>query len=121
MRLLDAEPGTVIAALAAALGRDDSELRDELRDRSRCFLSKTARVVARADGFAAMQAAALELLAESRATLARRPSTRSCSVTATARLPTTTAPLEQLETGTFFTHLRSRPELADCLLPDLLR
>lgn len=116
MRLLDAEPGTVIAALATALGRDDSELRDELRDRSRCFLSKTARVVARADGFAAMQAAPLELLAESRD--ARASAIHEELFRDGHGAPaTTTAPLEQLETGTFFTQLRNRPELADCLLP----
>jgi superfamily II DNA or RNA helicase len=116
MGLLGAAPGSVVRALAARLGQDETTLRDTLRERSRHYLSARAKVVPRGPRFAAAQAAALELL-EQHDPAARAiydelfRSRRGDAVDATADP-------DQLETRTFFSELRRRPALRAQLWPE---
>ena len=116
MRLLDAEPGSVVSCLSARLGREDQELRDDLRERSRRYLSVAAKVVARGDAFVAAQGAALELLKEvdpiARATWEEHFRTVLGAPAAAG------ADADQLETPTFFSELARRPELRAKLWPE---
>ena len=116
MRLLDAEPGSVVSCLSARLGREDQELRDDLRERSRRYLSVAAKVVARGDAFIAAQGAALELLKEvdpvARATWDEHFRTVLGAPAAAG------ANADQLETPTFFSELARRPELRAKLWPE---
>ncbi|MEJ7655636.1 MAG: DEAD/DEAH box helicase family protein [Thermoleophilaceae bacterium] len=116
MRHLAAEPGAVLSSLAARLGREESLLREELRERSRRYLSVTAKVVARGDAFAAAQAAALELLKE--ADPVARAAWEEHFRTVLGAPAASGADADQLETGTFFSELTRRPGLSAKLWPE---
>lgn len=62
MALLNAEPGTVLEALAAAIGVTVHEARTQVRARAAKYISRTAKVIPRGKRMEAAQAAALELL-----------------------------------------------------------
>ncbi len=118
--VLRCRPGEVESRLAEALGLSREALREELRERSRHFLSG-ARKYQRADRFEAVQGAAIEWLKEQSGPfqekarvvwhewfeLKKRPS------------PAATAPDigRWLETPTFFTVIRERPRLREVLWP----
>jgi hypothetical protein len=114
MRILDRPPGSVAHTLAAVLEMDEGTLREEVRMRSRHYLSE-AKDAPRALRFAAAQAAALELLAP-RSQAARVVydelfrNQRGATVEAAADI-------DQLERVTFFSELRRRPRLYDLLMP----
>lgn len=120
MALLGAQPGGVTAALAAALGMAEEPVRAELRRRSARFLRRTRRHE-RADRFEAVQAAAIELLAEHAGPLQERARVIWHERYEPARKrPSATDPPEvedALERRTFWTELRRRRLLRDRLWP----
>ncbi len=121
MDLLGAEPGAVLATLAATLGLSLAETTVRLRERAAKYLSRKAKVVTRASRMEAAQAAALEMLRDGggsayavragviwderyRTSLAREPSREAPPEIASA-----------LERTTFFSEMR-RPERAELRL-----
>ncbi len=118
--LLACPPAEAEAALATALGKDPTALRQDLRKRSAKYLPRVKKLT-RADMYEAVQAAAVEALSEHRGShqeFARivfeqrfRPSI--------AAAPAVEAPdiADWLEHRTFFTELRERPRLRDVLWP----
>lgn len=115
----------VLEALAAHLGRNTEEVAADLRSRAAEFLppSKTTRAARRLHLFTGMQAAALGLLAEhggdlgGRADLLRRELALGTGRPGGGGRPPDEAE-SWLETPTFFTELRTRPELRACLWPE---
>jgi len=107
--LLGVEPGGVEVALADYLGRSLTELREELQGRARNYLGK-AKKRQRAQRFEAFQAAAVELLRESRGPVAEHAGMvwRERFQTSLERVPAANAPEpgEELELRTFFTELK---------------
>lgn len=118
--LLGCSPSEAQAHLAQALGMETAALREELRRRSRRFLSPNGSRT-RADRFEAVQAAAVEMLQdhhgpfEARARLVWRERFASSAVTS----PVEEAPDigDWLHLRTFFTELRERPALRERLWP----
>ena len=119
MALLGAKPGEVVSALADALGLPVEALREKLRERSRCYLSE-ARQPTRGARFDAVQAAALQLLAETPGR--HQPAARIIwrelyQITERSTPVTAVAEPDLLEVTTFFTQLRLRPRLRDAIWP----
>ncbi len=116
--LLGCEPGTVQARLAQALKVDDRRLRTELQERSKKFLSQ-AKKVARGDHFEAVQAAAMEWLAEVKGAHQERARTiwheRFQSLKRPNHAIEAPAIGDVLEQRTFFTEIRKRPALRELL------
>ena len=118
--VLGCRPGEVQACLAKVLGVAPSELRGQLRERSRRFLTRVKRQ-ARADRFEAVQAAAIEWLKD------RVGPHQECARIAwherfepSLRFPQATEVPEigdWLELPTFFTALRDREALRARLWP----
>jgi len=116
MALLDATPGRVLEALSFALGLSRAEAVAAVRKRAARYLSKRAKAVTRAMRMEAAQAAALELLGESKSSLATWANIIWQERYQSSIQPehATEAPAEiadALERATFFTELR-RPEYA---------
>lgn len=120
--LLAARPGGVLAALARATGLEVSAARAVLRRLAARFLGPAKRLL-RGDLFAAAQAAAVEMLADS-------PGTWQQEAKALVREVFQAKPMksgmkdspdvaDMLEEATFFTELRQRPALRETLWPDL--
>lgn len=117
--LLGARPGRVLESLAKELGRAIEDVRADIDEHGRHFLTEAQRVQ-RGPAFAAAQAAAIQLLQE------RESDTRAQVVWHEVYLPQRQAhprkTLEPnlarwLETPTFFSELRERPQLRDALWP----
>lgn len=119
--LLGCRPGSVTSTLAEALGQSIPELREELRRRSIRFLG-SAKKLARADRYEAVQAAAVEMLTgrpgawQERARVAWHARFES---SLQARHATQAPDIgEWLELRTFFTELELFPDLRERLWPD---
>ncbi len=119
--LLDCEPGTTQTRLAQTLKIDDRRLRTELRDRSKKFLGQ-AKKVPRGDHFEAVQAAAVEWLAEVKGTHQEQAQTVWHERFQPLYRPNHAieAPEigDSLEQRTFFTEIRKRPDLRERLWPE---
>lgn len=119
--LLGCRPGEVQDRLAAALNVTEEELRSELRERSKRFLSR-AKKPARADRFEAVQAAAIEWLKKQEG-----PYQDSARIVWQKRFEGQ-APIHHasqapdigdlLGLSTFFTEIRLRPDLRNALWPE---
>lgn len=117
--ILGCVPGTVESNLAAVLGLEGETLRGELRQRSAKFLSSDAKKHAQADRFEAVQAAAVEWLAEregpyqdrARIVWHQRFKVRTPHAAAAPDIG------DWLELRTFFTEIRLRPDLRSRLWP----
>lgn len=119
MAILDAQPGTVLSRLAAALGWDEKKARHEVAEGSRAYLTDAVEQP-RGALFDAAQAAALELLSHQAG-----PFQSAAAIVGREVYPgrrTTPAPAhataDHLETRTFFTELRQYPELRRALWPE---
>lgn len=128
MALLEAEPGGVRAALAAKLGYSVDQLTTALCQRAAPYLSGRAAEVPRALRLAAVQAAALELLAEkadgelgARAKVIWEERYRDLRGKAAQKVPPELA--QSLELETFFTALRRPPwaALRQRIWPEVVR
>lgn len=117
---LGVAPGQVTAALAAALQMSEAEVRREVALRMVPFVARSARTK-RGERFEAAQAAAIELLKD-----AAGPAQEWARALWHMRYDgfhkhphTTEVPVldDLLETKTFFTELRARPELCEALWP----
>lgn len=119
--LMDCVPGQVEGRLSGALEVSRTALRLELRRRSSRFLSR-ARTHAQADRFEAVQAAAVEWLAERGGPFQERARVMwHARFSSSLQLrPATAAPDigNWLERQTFFTELRARPALRAKLWPE---
>lgn len=117
--LLDAHPGRVVEALAERLGCARHEVTREIAERGLRFLSQAKRVQ-RKPGFEAAQAAAVELLVE-RTDDARARAVWHALYQTQRKARPRAAPepnlARWLETPTFFTELRQRPNLREALWP----
>lgn len=119
--LLGCSPGEVEASLAGALGIPAERLRSELRERAARFMSRAKRV-ARGDRFEAVQAAAVDWLKDAGPEVVRNRARMVWHERfAESQWPrhAEVAPEigDSLETPTFFTELRARPELRRQLWP----
>lgn len=121
--LLDTRPGTVLEALAAYLGRSSDDVAADLRGRAALVLppSRTGRA-RRLHLFVAMQKAALDLLADHDGPIREqaRVALRELPLLTPRRGGAGRLPEDAegwLETPTFFTELRQRPELRASLWP----
>ncbi len=123
MDLLDARPGGVADALAARLGLESGQLRNQLRQRAAKYIGQAKRLQ-RADRMEAAQAAALELLKEQQTELGERARIiwherfeSSKRTVAGGEAPDVS---EGLEHATFFTELRreERSDLRNALWPE---
>ncbi len=117
MDLLGVSSGSVVDALATALGLSRTELVDALRARAGRYISKRAKRVTRAAAMEAAQGAALELLRERDGPYALRAGIiwNERYQTSVRREHATVGPPEianALERTTFFSELR-RPERAE--------
>ncbi|WP_242352130.1 MULTISPECIES: DEAD/DEAH box helicase family protein [unclassified Anaeromyxobacter] len=119
--LLHCRPGEVASRLAGALKITPERLATELRARSTRFLSRAKRVE-RGDRFEAIQAAAVEWLKDAadgelreRARIVWHERFETSAWTRHADLAPELG--DTLETPTFFTELRARPELRERLWP----
>jgi hypothetical protein len=115
MGLLGAESGSVVRALASRLEMDEAKLREELRERSRRYISDV-KVAPRSMSFAAVQAAGLEMLVDTSA--AARAIYDELYFETKGAPVETSANADQLERRTFFTELRRRPALRAQLWPE---
>lgn len=119
--VLGCAPGAVEARLAQVLGVEGAELRTRLAEKARRFLSGRAKEHPRADRFLAVQAAAIEWLEATPGP--HQPLARVAWhewYAHEVEEPHAKAPPEigdLLETRTFFTELRARPELRAALWP----
>jgi hypothetical protein len=117
--LLDARPGQVLEALAERLGRPRDELTRDIAERGLHFLSRAKRVQ-RKPGFVAAQAAAVELLVEHTDDARARAVWHALyqpQRELRSRVASEPNLARWLETPTFFSELRQRPELRDALWP----
>lgn len=121
MVLLGSSPNHVTTDLAESVGLDVNTLRLELQQRSGRFLSGKAKKLVRADRFDAVQAAAIELLADRTGPLQEKARVVWREFYETfAQKPATKNPPEigdWLELPTFFTQLRKRVELREHVWP----
>ena len=117
--ILGCAPGQVESRLAEVLGVERTEMRDDLRLRSRRFLTPRGR--ARGDRFEAVQAAAVEALKERDGPLQQRAQMmwHERFNSSLRRSHAHEAPDigEWLELSTFFTELRRFPELRARIWP----
>lgn len=118
--LLACRPGDVLSTVARSLQMELSVARDAIRREARVFLSRVKKV-ARADQFEAAQAAALKLLKD-----AEGPWQEMARVIWHERFEATIRPRHldeapdvaaMLEVPTFFTELRTYPDLCESLWP----
>jgi hypothetical protein len=118
--VLGCRHGEVESRLAEALGLSREALREELRERSRHFLSG-ARKYQRADRFEAVQGAAIQWLKEQSGPFQEKARVvwHEWFEPRQRRSPAGTAPDigGWLETPTFFTEIRKRPRLREVLWP----
>ena len=118
--VLDCRPGEVEKHLQFALKADSEQLREELRIRSQKYLSR-AQTLQRADRFTAVQAAAIELLKDSRGVFKKRADAIWQHGIKGTHWPehVLEAPDigDLLEQKTFFTELRLRTVLRDKIWP----
>jgi len=119
--ILGCSPADATTALAEVLGKDIANLRRELGERAKQFLSR-AKKPARGDRYEAFQAAAIEWLKDTAG-----PSQELANVVWHARFQSTkklshtdTTPeiSDELEEQTFFTELRLHPDLRRRIWPD---
>ena len=119
--LLRCDPEGVLVRLSEVLGIGSDTLTSELRKRSRAFLSR-ARKPGRADLYEAAQAAAVEWLAEATSEIQERARVvwHERFEGAKRSPPAEAAPDigAWLQTATFFTELRKRPELEGRIWPE---
>ena len=119
--VLNCDPGEVEKRLSDVLDKTAAALREELRLKSRRFLSR-AKKIARADRFESVQAAAIEWLKE-----ARSPCQEFARIVWEERFENSvrlsnpdqaTDIGDWLQCRTFFTELRKRTELCERLWPE---
>jgi hypothetical protein len=119
--VINCAPAEATAKLAMLLGKDVAQLRRDLGERAKPFLSR-ARKVARGDRYEAVQAAAIEWLKEtpgSHQELANivwharfEPNKKLLQASETLEV------IDELDEQTFFTELRQRPELRSRIWPE---